>query len=253
MTLGVARRDLPLVLVHGIRTSASMWRHQVDALRADGYEVLAVDLPGHGNRLDEQFTVDAALAAIDAGVQEVGGRVILVGLSLGGYYAIAYAARHPERVAALVAAGCSAQPHGLALEGYRGLARLIHHLPDRGLWLHMQMVHRLLPPAGALDAVAGGVALDVMDPGLQATGSLDPLADLGRYPGQVWLVNGRFDHFRLDERRFLAACRHGRLIVVPGAPHLVSLAQPERFTAVLRRVAAELAASPAAAIVGPGI
>lgn len=253
MTAGTARRDLPLLLVHGIRTSASMWRHQVNALRADGYEVLAVDLPGHGDRWAEPFTVDAALAAIDAGVRELGGRVILVGLSLGGYYAIAYAARHPERVAGLVAAGCSAEPHGPALKGYRGLARLIHRLPDRGLWLHMQMVRQLLPAEGALDAVAGGVALDVMDPGLQATGTLDPLADLGRFPGPVWLVNGRFDHFRLNERRFLAACRRGRLIVVPGAPHLVSLAQPGRFTAVLRRVAAELAATPAAAIVGLGV
>ncbi|MGO4691154.1 alpha/beta fold hydrolase [Glaciibacter sp. 2TAF33] len=245
------RGDPPLLLVHGIRTSSSMWRHQVRALRADGYEVLAVDLPGHGTRLAEPFTVESALAAIDDGVRELGRPVILVGLSLGGYYAIAYAARHPERVAGLVAAGCSAQPHGPALEAYRGLARLIHRLPDRGLWLHMQMVRRLLPAEGALDAVAGGVALDVMDPGLRATGRLDPLADLNGYPGPVWLVNGRFDHFRLDERRFLAACRDGRLIVVPRAPHLVSLAQPERFTRVLRRVAAELAASPrTSAIVG---
>jgi pimeloyl-ACP methyl ester carboxylesterase len=251
MKPGAVTRDTPLLLVHGIRTSATMWRHQVENLRADGYEVLAVDLPGHGARSAESFTVDAALAAIDEGVRQLGGRVILVGLSLGGYYAIAYAARHPERVAGLVAAGCSAEPHGLPLEAYRALARLIRRLPDRGLWLHMLMVNRLLPAEGALDAVAGGVALDVMDPGLQATGSLDPRGDLGRYLGPVWLVNGRWDHFRLNERRFLAACRRGRLIIVPGAPHLASLAQPERFTALLRRVAAEIDASPAAAIVGP--
>jgi pimeloyl-ACP methyl ester carboxylesterase len=252
MSVGSASGDLPLLLVHGIRTSASMWRHQLTALRADGYEVLAVDLPGHGSRLAERFTVGAALDAIDEGVRQLGGRVILVGLSLGGYYAIAYAAAHPHRVAALVAAGCTAEPRGLGLTGYRALARLIHRLPDRGLWLHMQMVNRLLPAAGAVDAVAGGVALDVMDPGLQATGRLDPLADLALYPGPVWLVNGRFDHFRLNEGRFLAACRRGRLVVVPGAPHLASLAQPERFTAVLRRVAAELSAAPPAAFVGDG-
>jgi pimeloyl-ACP methyl ester carboxylesterase len=257
-TGGDTDRDVPLLLVHGIRTSATMWRGQVDGLRADGYEVLAIDLPGHGSRLDEPFTVQAALDAIDAGVAALGGKVMLVGLSLGGYYAIAYAAAHPERVAALVAAGCCALPRGVPLAGYRALARAIHRLPDRGLWLHTAMVRRMLPAQGALDVLAGGAALEVMDPGLRATATLTPLADLAAYPGPVWLVNGRFDHFRLDERKFLAACRNGRLVIVPGAPHLVSLSQPDRFTAVLRRVAAELAAAPSAApsaarsIVSPG-
>lgn len=237
---------VPILLVHGIRTSASMWRHQVEALRGDGCRVLAIDLPGHGRRIDEPFTVAAALAAIDDGVRELAGengRVLLVGLSLGGYYSIAYAAAHPERLAGLVAAACSTVPSGPGLTAYRALARLIHRLPDRGLSLNNLMVKRMLPPAGARDVLAGGVALEVMDPGLQATGTLHPLNDLARYPGPVWLVNGRFDHFRLNERRFLAACRNGRLVVVPGASHLVSLAQPEGFTAVLRQVAAELSAT----------
>jgi pimeloyl-ACP methyl ester carboxylesterase len=235
--------SVPILLVHGIRTSASMWRHQVEALSNDGCRVLAIDLPGHGSRIGEPFTVQAALAAIDDGVTALAGehgRVLLVGLSLGGYYSIAYAAAHPERLAGLVAAACSTVPSGPGLAGYRLLARMIHRLPDRGLRLNNLMVRRMLPPTGAEDVLAGGVALEVMDPGLQATGTLHPLADLARYPGPVWLVNGRYDHFRLNERRFLAACRNGHLIVIPGASHLVSLAQPERFTAVLRQVATEL-------------
>src|SRR5680860_646194 len=89
----------PILLVHGIRTSATMWRHQVARLRGGGRPVLAIDLPGHGARLGEDFTVEGALAAIDDGVTALGGRVMLVGLSLGGYYCVAYAAAHPERVA----------------------------------------------------------------------------------------------------------------------------------------------------------
>ncbi|HYI33893.1 MAG TPA: alpha/beta hydrolase [Glaciibacter sp.] len=238
-----------ILLVHGIRTSATMWRHQVEALRADGYDVLAVDLPGHGTLLQEGFTVKSALAAIDAGVQQLGGRVMLVGLSLGGYYAMAYAAAYPDRVSGLVAAGCSALPRGPLLTAYRTLARIIGRLPDKGLWLNDAMVRRMLPPQGALDVLAGGTALEVMDPGLKATASLSPLDDLAAYPGPVWLVNGRFDHFRLHERRYLAANPKARLIIVPRATHLVSLVQPERFTDILRRIAAELAAVPRAAIV----
>lgn len=242
--------DIPILLVHGIRTSATMWRHQVAELQADGYSVLAVDLPGHGRRLTESFSVKTAFAAIDAGVAELGGRVLLVGLSLGGYYAMAYAAAHPDKVIGLVAAGCSALPRGPLLTAYRALARAIGRLPDKGLWLNDTMVRRMLPPQGALDVLAGGTALEVMDPGLKATATLSPLDDLAAYPGPVWLVNGRFDHFRLHERAYLAANPKARLIIVPRATHLVSLMQPDRFTDALRRVAAELAATPGAAIVG---
>jgi pimeloyl-ACP methyl ester carboxylesterase len=229
---------IPVLLVHGIRASRTMWRHQEQTLRAARHEVLAIDLPGHGERIGEDFTVPGALAAIDAGVTALGGRVLLVGLSLGGYYAIAYAAQHPERVTGLIAAGCSAVPRGPLLQGYRLLARGIRRLPDRGLWLHETMARRLLPPAGARDVLAGGAALDVMDAGLRATSTLTPLRSLTEYSGPVWLVNGALDHFRLNERRFLAACRNGQIVVVPGATHLSSLAQPERFTNVLLDIAA---------------
>ncbi|MBG6213494.1 MAG: alpha/beta hydrolase [Cryobacterium sp.] len=238
-----AKARVPVLLVHGIRASASMWRFQEQKLRAAGHPVLAIDLPGHGQRMGEPFTVPAALAAIDDGVLALGGRVLLVGLSLGGYYAVAYAAKHPDRVAGLVAAGCSAEPKGLLLEGYRLLARMIHRLPDRGLWLHETMARRLLPPAGARDVLTGGAALDVMDAGLHATSTLTPLTSLAEYPGPIWLVNGALDHFRLNERRFLAACANGEVVVVPGATHLASLAQPERFTTILLRVAEQVSAA----------
>lgn len=227
---------VPVLLVHGIRTSATMWRHQTEWLAAAGHPVLAVDLPGHGSRGDEEFTVAGALAAIDDGVDRLGGRVLLVGLSLGGYYAMAYAARYPAKVTALVAAGSSVEPNGLGLAGYRLLARGIHRLPDRGLWLHTTLVRRMLPPTGVTDVMAGGVALDVMSAGLTATGTLTPLADLAAYPGPVWLVNGALDHFRLHQKRFLAAAQRGTLVTVPGAGHLVSLHRPERFDTVLRGI-----------------
>ncbi|WP_066582360.1 alpha/beta fold hydrolase [Cellulomonas timonensis] len=231
---------LPVVLVHGVRTSRTMWRAQVEALERAGRTVVAVDLPGHGERRGGAFTVDGAARAIADGVDGVGGLALAVGLSLGGYTGIAHAARHPEQVAGLVAAGCCTRPARVFVEPWRWTARGISRLPDHGARLNQRMTDLWLPAAAAADVGAGGFSLDVMDDVLREVGTLHPVADLHEVRCPVWFVNGRYDHFRGEERRFLAAARDGRLVVVPGATHLVSLTRPARFVRVVLEALDEL-------------
>jgi pimeloyl-ACP methyl ester carboxylesterase len=236
-----------VVLVHGLRTSATMWRRQVAALARHDVDAVAVDLPGHGVRMSDPFTLDSAMAVIDTAMSSTAadaprGPRLLAGLSLGGYLAIEYAATHPGRIDGLVAASCGTRPRGAGLAGYRRLAAAIARLPDRGRALNDLMVRAFLSDEGVDDVLAGGVALDVMAPALGAVGELDPEAALGRIEVPVWFVNGQFDHFRLEERRLLRAAPDARLVVVPGATHLVSLARPDDFTAVILGVVAELEA-----------
>lgn len=240
---------LPVVLVHGLRTSRTMWRSQLEVLERASRPAVAVDLPGHGTRLGEPFTLDEAVATVAQAVDGLGGRAFVVGLSLGGYVGIRHAARHPEQVAGLLAASCSTRPHRILLSGWAFGARYIVRLPDGGAALNQFFVDRVLPPTGAADAGAGGFALDVTDDVLSEMATATPLEELARVEAPVWLVNGRLDHFRGEERRFLAACRDGRLVVVPGATHLVSLAQPARFTRVLLEALAD--AESRAAVSGP--
>lgn len=234
-------RPPAIVLVHGIRTSGTMWRRQVEDLTAAGFAVDAPDLPGHGARIGEPFTIDGAMSAIDEAVLRHTGPVLLVGLSLGGYLSIQYAGTHPEKVSGLVAASCQTLPRGIGLWGYRALARAIHRLPDRGAWLNDAMARRFLPPAGVADMGAGGVALEVMDSALAAVGTLDPLDGLRRYPGPVWFVMGALDHFRLSQRAYLRARPDASVVVVPRATHLVSLVKPADFTRAVTDAAATLA------------
>jgi len=232
--------SLPVVLLHGLRSSRTMWRAQLEALDRAGVRAVAVDLPGHGARLGEPFTLDESVATVSRAVDELGGRAFVVGLSLGGYVAIRHAARHPDQVAGLLAASCSTRPHRILLEGWAFGARYIVRLPDGGARLNQFFVDLALPPQGAHDAGAGGFALDVTDDVLREMATATPLADLAAVESPVWLVNGRLDHFRGEERRFLTACRDGRLVVVPRATHLVNLVQPARFNRVLLEALQEL-------------
>ncbi|WP_028045040.1 alpha/beta fold hydrolase [Cellulomonas sp. URHE0023] len=232
--------SMPVVLVHGLRTSRTMWRVQLEALARSGLAAVAVDLPGHGTRLQEPFTLDESVQTVSRAVGELGGRAFVVGLSLGGYVALRHAAEHPGQVAGVLAASCSTRPHKILLAGWALGARYIVRLPDGGARLNQFFVDLALPSAGAVDVAAGGFALSVTADVLREMETATPLDDLARVDAPVWLVNGRLDHFRGEERRFLAACRDGRLVVVPGATHLVNLVQPARFTRVLLEALADV-------------
>jgi pimeloyl-ACP methyl ester carboxylesterase len=230
------------VLLHGIRTSATMWRAQLEELEEAGIAARTVDLPGHGTRLDERFSMPAALDAIDAAVDGLPGPVILCGLSLGGYLGLHWAAeRGAGRIDGLIAAACGTTPRGAALAGYQGIAEAIHRLPDRGAWINQFMIDRFIPVEQREDVTRGGVALEVMGDGLRAMAEVRPLTAISRIRVPILFVNGRFDHFRMEERRYLraASARPGlpkswsQLIVVPGASHLVSLTRPDEFTRIL--------------------
>jgi pimeloyl-ACP methyl ester carboxylesterase len=95
------------VMIHGLAldTLASWYLTLANPLAAAGFNVVMYDLRGHGHterpaegyRLDD-FVDDLAglLAALD-----IAGPVHLFGNSFGGTIAFGYAARHPERVAAI--------------------------------------------------------------------------------------------------------------------------------------------------------
>lgn len=225
-----------VVLVHGIRTSATMWRAQVEYLAERGNPVVAVDLPGHGARMAEEFTLEGAFSTIDAAVRDAAtrGPVLLAGHSMGGLLCVEYVGREdPPPVAGFVAASCTAIPRGPGLAGYRLLARGFDSLPDRGMWLTNRMLDRILPDQTRADFGAGGYALDAQDIALGSLSVLDLLAALHRIEVPLWFVNGQFDQLRINERLFLRVAQHAELIVVPRTTHHVTVMRPGVFNALL--------------------
>jgi pimeloyl-ACP methyl ester carboxylesterase len=235
-----------VVLVHGLRTSSSMWRAQVEALESAGYAVAAPDLPGHGARMSERFTLDRAIATIDDAVAAAPGESFLCGFSLGGYLALHWAGAEPRRVRGILAASCGTTPYRVALDTWRVAARAIHRLPDRGLGLNNWAVRvAVRDPHLVDDVLRGGVALEVMDDALRELRPLRPIESLRRIEAPVLLVNGKLDHFRMQERAYLRAARDGRLVHIPGATHMVSLTRSRQFTDTLVDAIRRVAAHPA--------
>ena len=81
-----------------------VWRHWLEGL-AEGHTVIRYDERGCGlsDRNVEDVSLEARVADLEAVIYDAGfERVDLLGMSQGGPVAIAYAARHPERVQRLV-------------------------------------------------------------------------------------------------------------------------------------------------------
>ena len=243
-----------VVLLHGLRASSSLWRRQIEVLTDLGHPVRSPDFPGHGEWRGQRFTTEAAVAVVEESAQELtadGTPVLVVGQSLGGYVGLHWAARTTLPVAGVLAAACSTEPSAVTVGGYRLVAGAIGMLPDRGAWLNERTARLALPPEGLRDLAAGGFALDVMQDTLRSVRRLHPIADiraLGATP--VWIVNGARDHFRMQERAYLAAAHNGRLVVVPGVKHLVSLEAPVTFTRVLLEMLAAVGGGDAAPVSG---
>ena len=101
-----------LVLVHGLACGRRMWVHQVRHLRS-GYTVITYDQRGHGQSGSPKTAQGYSAAHLTrdlAGLLDHLGiaRCHLVGFSLGGGPALAFASSMPDRVASLMLADVGA-------------------------------------------------------------------------------------------------------------------------------------------------
>lgn len=229
--------DAPaIVLIHGTRLTRSMWRAQLDALD-DEFRVYALDLPGHGSRAAESFSLETGSdAVIDLLDRVVGRSATLVGLSLGGYVAMDVAARRPELVRALVISGASAEPIGFRAAPYLALAWAMGRFDGPRLDALNAWFFQTRFPAGISGPiVVGGFWSTAGAAALRSIVGERFLPRLAAYPGPTLILNGEYDLlFRLTAPAFAVAARNARRVRLGGATHLANLDRPEAFSAAVR-------------------
>jgi len=114
----------PLMLIHGFPLDGRMWARQEPALKA-GRRVLVPDLLGFGRTplpvgshgLERQAEALARFATAHGAH-----RLVVCGLSMGGYIALAFAERFPDRLAGLILADTRAGADSEAVRQGRTLA-----------------------------------------------------------------------------------------------------------------------------------
>lgn len=102
---------MPVVLLHGYPFNRSMWSEQAEAL-SERYRIITPDLRGLGETkgTGETAMMDEMARDVAALLDHLGiRRIVLGGLSMGGYVALAFYRRFPLHVRALVLADTRAQ------------------------------------------------------------------------------------------------------------------------------------------------
>lgn len=218
-----------VVLVHGSRLSSAQWAPQLPLL-APHVDVSLVDLPGHGTRATEDFTIARCVEVIDEAVRADDAPVVLVGHSLGGYAAMAYAAEHGPALTGLVLAGCSTTPRGPGALIYRQVAALTDRLgPERMTRINDRVLRRFYPPERIEPVIAGGYWFHPTASAWREVMEHCRPSMLWHVTCPVLILNGQYDQFRWGTKDFLRAAPQARVRIIPRASHLACLDRPEAF------------------------
>ncbi len=229
--------------MHGSRLSHTQWAPQEALLRQAHLDLVLPDLPGHGARATEPFTLERAVGAIAEAVErgDPSAPVVLVGHSLGGYAAMTYAATFPRRLDGLLLIGSGAVPVGPGAAAYRLVARVTDAAGAERMTRVNDRVLRRLYGKGVDDVIAGGYYFAVTGTAWQEVMDRCRPAMLRAVTCPVVVAGGAFDQLSIDAARFARAARDGRVVWIPRAGHLAGLDRPEPVARLIEEVAADAA------------
>jgi len=242
-----------VLMLHGFPSSALDWRHQIPALVAAGYRVIAPDLLGLG-RSDkplelEPYAADEDLArAVDV-IDALGvARAHVVCHDRGAGIGWGLAARHPERVGRLIAMNVGhpnvarepsieqrekswymllfqfpSAEEMLRRDDWRLFRQLTRHHPDTDAWIVD------LAPDGALSAAIAWYRANRHP----AAPPRPPLPEIGVPALGLWAPGDHYllPEFMLQSHRFMRG--PWRTERIDGASHFMMLDRPAEVTRLI--------------------
>jgi 3-oxoadipate enol-lactonase len=244
---------LPVVLLHAFPVDRRIWRHQLAGL-SDVARVVIPDLRGFGqNKTTGAFTLVDLADDVKSLVDSLGlGKVVLCGLSMGGYVTQALAAKYPTVVRGVILADTKSEAD--TPDGKAARDKMIALVKEKGSKaVAEQMLPKMLAPdmIKADQPVVAEVRsmMESCPPDTIATASRamrdrpDRTADMARLKVPALVIVGEHDATisRDVATKLAQTIQNGRLHVVPGAGHLSPIESPDDVTAAIRTFLKELA------------
>jgi pimeloyl-ACP methyl ester carboxylesterase len=240
-----AGQGLPLVFLHGFPLSRGVWQKQIESFRSS-YRVIAPDLRGFGDSETQPGPTTMAQYAADLRAllhKLATGPVVLIGHSMGGYVALAFARQFPEMLRGLVLVGTKAgQDTTEAAAGRRVMAEKVK--TEGVLELIEAMAPKMLT-AGNLDARMAAQVLGFMVPSRPA-GMIEALLGMADRPDATaflaqiavptLVITGADDTLipPAESDTLAKEIRGAQLKVIPHAGHLIAFERPDKFNHVLK-------------------
>jgi pimeloyl-ACP methyl ester carboxylesterase len=231
-----------LVLLHAFPFNQDMWEPQLEGL-TDVAHVITLDLPGFGasQTTDGDYSLDTMAEIVHDFVRHLGHeRVVLGGLSMGGYIALAYARKYPQHLQGLILA--STRANADSEEQRRRRLEQIQEINQHGLrGLAESMPHKVLTAATAvkrpalLKELSGHIAASNV---MAVTGALEAMANrpdatdvLPAIHVPTLVIAGEGDDLTSVgvAQEMLQHLPKGKLVSIPGAGHLANMEDPKAF------------------------
>lgn len=236
-----------VILIHGATLNGRMWepvRRHLDPQ----YKILTPDLPGHGSRRLERFTIAGAVATVvDAARSVAPAHVMLAGDSLGGYTSLAAAGALPQdQLRGLVLGGATFNFDGASVIPYVLKGALFSSLAavfGEQRVINKSMAKALtvgdfgLSPADARALVDAGMSVIVFPQAVRAIRPIDWRAKLAAISQPVVIVNGDQDTVNVREEASFLACAKQATSRRFDCKHGVSLWRSAAFAEVVNELA----------------
>ncbi len=228
------RGGLPVVLVHSLAGNSTHWARQLQHLR-QSRRAVALNLRGHG-RSDQPRNGDYSITAMAGDVAAVADtlgleRFVLVGHSMGGGVALAYAGAQPERVAGLILLDPIGDGKQIPVAEARSFLSGFESSYDstsQAYWTSIAgpdstVSKRLLTDLGAMpEAAVTEILREVM--------RFDPDPPLARYGGPKLSIVTPYNDMPFSLHRLGKGFPHQ---MVEGTGHWIQLDKPEEINRLL--------------------
>jgi 3-oxoadipate enol-lactonase len=227
----------PLVLLHPIGLDHSFWPGLIE-LCAATRRVFAFDLPGHGRspaapEATMTAYVEAVKQTLDALAIE---KAAVLGLSFGGMIAQELAIRFPDRVDRLIVCACAARippeaREAVAARGQASLERGMSAVVDTTLQRWFTASFMGDPAVAKVRARLLADDPEQWDAGWRVIATHDALDRLPKLAIPTLVIAGEVDLGTpvLAARAVAEAVPGARLVVIPGAPHMLQIECSETF------------------------